>query len=318
MKSLLSLIKGLILTQDAASDQPELLWWRWATLILFPLHLVITHVSMGLRPEHLLMDGVFIGLAWAGPRLRRLSWLCVPFGLTAIEYDFARFWVHLRAEIHVADLYQSELSRFGVTVAGVTQTLPELFNTWNHPALDFICGLAYIAYIYEVILLGFYLYFKDEGRMGRLAWAFFLVNMMGQLTYLIYPAAPPWYVMLYGLGPAVLNAPPSPAGAQRFDDLLGISYFKHFYARSTNVFGAMPSLHVAYPVMVCCTVANKGRLWLVSTGAFALLVAFSAIYLGHHWVWDVIFGALYGAGAYGIVTLASSRWIQHTQGGTLS
>ncbi len=34
----------------------------------------------------------------------------------------------------------------------------------------------------------------------------------GIATYLLYPAAPPWYVLRYGLGPAQLGVPPSAAG----------------------------------------------------------------------------------------------------------
>ena len=56
------------------------------------------------------------------------------------------------------------------------------------------------------------------------------------------PAEPPT-----GDGPADLAALPSPAGTARFDALLGIHYFASFYARNTNVFGAMPSLHASYP-----------------------------------------------------------------------
>ena len=287
-----------------AAEQERLLWWRWATLIIFPLHLLITHLTYGLRTEHLVMDAAFVGLAWLGPRLRVLSWRCVPFGLTAVAYDNQRYFTHLRGKVHVADLWHSDARWFGWTgPTGRKLPLTEYFRNNTTPALDFLCGLAYAIYIVEAIGLLFYLYFKDERRMGHLAWGFLLINLMGMVTYLVYPAAPPWYVEDYGLGPAQLDAAPSAAGTLAFDAMLGINYFKNFYSRNTNVFGAMPSLHVGYPTLVLCVVATMGMPWAVSTAIFALWVAFSAIYLRHHYVWDVIFGALYAVLAHCMVLL---------------
>ena len=43
-----------------------------------------------------------------------------------------------------------------------------------------------------------------------------LLNLLAYATYLIYPAAPPWYVAHYGLGPACLDGP---SGIWRGDPL---------------------------------------------------------------------------------------------------
>lgn len=306
MTALARLVMALRPTRPRSGE--ELGVWRWAVLVIFPLHLLVTAMTIGIRFEHVLMDATFIVLAWASPRLRRLSFYCLPMGLTAMAYDNLRFVTHLRGTIHVADLYAADLRWFGLDTEAGRIILPEYFRRHPNVLLDLVCGFAYLSYLYEIIGLGFYLYFRDESRMSRLAWGFMAVNLMGMATYLIYPAAPPWYVEQYGLGPAVLDAAPSAAGAARFDELLGISYFANFYARNINVFGAMPSLHVAYPVLVFCVVVGMGRAWAITTGLFALLVAFSAVYLRHHYVWDILMGALYGAVAYGAVSLVQS-WL---------
>ena len=71
-------------------------------------------------------------------------------------------------------------------------------------------------------LLSILLSLKDWARAWRGVWAFVLLNVMAVATFILYPAAPPWYVEKYGLGPAVLNTSPSVAGAARIDQLLGI------------------------------------------------------------------------------------------------
>ena len=151
------------------------------------------------------------------------------------------------------------------------------------------------------------LMFAMGGVVLIAAVVFLVVNAMGVITYLVYPAAPPWYVLQYGPGPADLTAPPSPAGTARFDALLGINYFASFYSRNTNVFGAMPSLHAAYPFMVVFYVWNKGWTWRVLAAAFSALVSFSAIYLTHHYILDVLAGMVFAIAAYLVVELVFSR-----------
>jgi len=57
-------------------------------------------------------------------------------------------------------------------------------------------------------------------------------------------------VTLHGLGPAQLGIQPHAAAAARFDQLLGTHFFDELYGRGIDVYGAYPSLHVAYPLMV--------------------------------------------------------------------
>jgi membrane-associated phospholipid phosphatase len=247
-----------------------------------------------------------MALFMIGPRTARFAVLALPFLLVGILYDNLRLVLHLRGEIHVADLYALEKSWFSVVTEKGAQILPEFFR--DHPvvAFDLVCGLAYLAYLGESFLFGVYLFFRDQTLLAKFAWAFFAVNLLGMITYLIYPAAPPWYVEQYGLGPAVLSALPSAAGAARFDELTGLDYFRVFYSRNANVFGAMPSLHVAYPTLVIFTAWKLGKKWSIPAIAFALLVAFSAVYLRHHYVLDILAGAAFAAIAWGLVTVFES------------
>ena len=107
-------------------------------------------------------------------------------------------------------------------------------------------------------------------------WAMLGLNLAGYVGYLVYPAAPPWYVDRYGLGPALLTAPPEAAGAARFDALLGVSWFAEYYGRSANVFGAIPSLHVGQTFLAVLFAWRWRSLRGFTTG-FWLLVTFAAV-----------------------------------------
>ena len=116
--------------------------------------------------------------------------------------------------------------------------------------------------------------------------------MLGYTTYYWYAAAPPWYVATYGLGPANLSVQANSAGCVRFDQLLGTHFFTEMYGRAADVFGAIPSLHVAYPLLAAFFAFRFGALRIFSF-CFYVLMCFSAVYLNHHYVLDIIWGSSY-------------------------
>ncbi|MFO0660684.1 MAG: phosphatase PAP2 family protein [Polyangiaceae bacterium] len=60
------------------------------------------------------------------------------------------------------------------------------------------------------------------------------------------------------------------------------------------MFGAIPSLHVAYPLLILLEGWKRHRvLGRALASLFFGSMVFSAVYLDHHWVTDVVFGVLY-------------------------
>ncbi|MFH1729440.1 MAG: phosphatase PAP2 family protein [Pseudomonadota bacterium] len=266
--------------------------YRFWPIILFGGHLLLTHFAIGLRWEHYFADFLCLGLSYAHPKTRKFVVYMIPFWLVGFCYEYFQFIEVYRGEIHVDDIYYAELSYFGITYNGEKIILCELFRKNPNVFFDLMSGFAYLFYIWEVFIFAIVIYFKDKVCFSKLAWSFFAINICGMIIYFLYPAAPPWYIESYGLGPAVLDALPSAAGAARFDELLGINYFAQFYSRSANVFGAMPSLHAAYPLLITFFAFFINRYLFVATLIFTLMVDFGAIYLRHHYVWDVLIGSL--------------------------
>ena len=212
-----------------------------------------------------------------------------------------------RPEPHVADLYNFEKKWFGIHTADGVVIPAEWFRTHTSPWLDIPTGFGYMAYMFESFLVAIWMFFQDEERTAKLAWAFLIVNLIGFTSWIVFPAAPPWYVAQYGLGPAHMDAIPSAAGAARFDQFFGISYFSGFYQRSHNVYGAMPSLHVAYPLVVYLSVWGMKQRWMkLFCFAFFLLITFAAVYLDHHYVIDAIAGIAVAFAAWGLALWARS------------
>jgi membrane-associated phospholipid phosphatase len=229
-------------------------------------------------------------------RTRQFLRTFVPCIITGALYDSFRITLPLLIDgrIHVAGLYALDRKLFGVGGG----TFNEVFARHHWAVADLLAGFAYLGYVAEYLGFALLLFFRgDTARARTFARGFLVVNVLGFITYIAYPAAPPWFVTVHGMGPAALSSAPSAAGALRFDALLGIHVFAHTYRHSLEVFGAVPSLHAAYPalaaMLVWKTLALRWARWPAL--GYALLVAASAVYLQHHYVIDVVLGVLYAA-----------------------
>lgn len=213
-----------------------------------------------------------------------------PFFLSGLCYEAYRRLVPLRGAIHVGELPALEARLFSVTTSSGPQPLSEVIASHPNAVLDVVTGVTYFVFMLEVFGVAAYLFFRERPKMFDLSVSFVLMNLVGWALWLVYPAAPPWYVDTYGLGPAVLDAASSPAGLARMDALIGVPLAANFYSQSANVFGAMPSLHCAYATLVAWTVFPLRGVLRWATLAFAASMVFSAVYLRHHYILDVIAG----------------------------
>jgi membrane-associated phospholipid phosphatase len=216
-----------------------------------------------------------------------------PFLITGALYELLRGVFRRHGSVHVADLAALEARLFSVATAQGPRPLSELIARHANVWLDVWCGATYFLFLVEIVGVSVYLLFRGaRSKALELSVGFLVVNLLGWLVWVCYPAAPPWYVDQYGLQSAVSDVVSSPAGLLRFDALLGVPFASAFYAKSADVFGAVPSLHVAYATLVVCVLGSlAGRLRLAALG-FALSMAFSAVYLRHHYIVDVVAGAL--------------------------
>lgn len=288
-------------------------WWRnlsaWKRIypvILFALYWAVLFKLGGLRDDIITPSLIVLILYYSGPKAQPLLQFLMPLFLTVFIYDSQRYYADLiRGPIHVKEPYDFDKYFFGINTEGGRLTPNEWWQLHTHAILDFFCGVAYIIFVpvYVAVALAFRFYYSRVGTSVRAAksielrstqvmWAFFWVNMIGYSTYYWYAASPPWYVALHGFGPARLDVEANLAGCARFDELLGLPIFKNWYGRSADVHGAIPSLHIAYPLISLYYAFRFGAL-RTFTVFFYVLMCFSAVYLNHHYILDVIWGSAY-------------------------
>ena len=263
------------------------------------VYVALIGVAGGLRIDHVLIGSLGL-LDLYNEKTRTFLRQFLPFIATGVVYDSMRYfyWPAIADRVHVAGPYEVERAWFGIG----GRTPNEWFLAHHWPALDLACGFAYLVFVGEYLAVAFLLFFQRRSEVLRtFTVAFLVVNLLGFATYFIYPVAPPWYVTEYGLGPARLDVLPAAAAASRFDLLLGTHFFDGIYGRGIDVYGAYPSLHVAYPLLVIwATFRTSGLRWARAPAiGFFLLMCLSAVYLQHHYVIDVLLGI-----AYAVATLA--------------
>jgi hypothetical protein len=233
---------------------------------------------------------------------RRLMVAILPFGYAGCTYELMRPLQNLGLttdNVHVCDLRSYELALFGIRSGGARITLQDYFLVHHATAADLYFAVPYGLFIFIPVSYAVYLYFRDYVGALRFMWTFFALNIVGFVTYHLYPAAPPWYFHQHGCAVDLSVHASEAAALMRVDQLLGIAWFKGLYGRSSDVFGAVPSLHVAYVFLIVVEGWRQHR-WPGRAFTLLLLTTTSAaaVYLDHHWVIDLLLGMLYTVAVY--------------------
>ena len=262
-------------------------------LIASIVYLALSYFLIGFKIDQLILVGLFNLLYFGSSITRRFILAFSIFAVYWILFDYQKAFPNYRYnDVHIGDLYQWEKSLFGFNSGGRVVTPNEYFAANTNRVLDFLSGLFYLCWIPLPLAFAAVMFFKNRKIFFQFSWTFFLVNLIGWMGYYGFPAAPPWYVAEHGFN-FVAATPGNTAGLARFDQLVGLGVFESIYAKSSNVFAAMPSLHAAYMFIVLYYGIKAGlKGWNIF---FAIVVAgiwFAAVYTSHHYILDVIAGIL--------------------------
>lgn len=278
------------------------------TTLISVLYLLLSVWLVGFKPDQLVLIAIFNGLYYSSGITRKFITGFSIFIVYWIIYDYMKAFPNYTFRgVHIGDLYNTEKGLFGITTTAGIVTPNEFFQQHHNGVGDLLSGLFYLCWVPVPLLFAAYLFFRNRSLFLQFALAFFVVNMIGFVVYYIYPAAPPWYVQEHGFD-FIASTPGNTAGLKRFDELVGGTVFQSLYAKGSNVFAAMPSLHSSYPVIVLFY-GIRGRYRYASV-VFGLIMAgiwWAAVYTSHHYVLDVLAGICCAAAGISLVEWGISR-----------
>jgi membrane-associated phospholipid phosphatase len=229
-----------------------------------------------------------LGRGWRAFGRVVLDWL--PFTLVLVIYDESRGLAKaIGMPLHEADIASVDRAVFGVVP---TVWLQDHFLTPGSPHwYDAVATLIYTSHFLATPIVAAVLWLRD-----RTAWLAFItrvivLSILGLITYTLFPAAPPWYAARDGVIDPVIR------GSARGWLWLHVNHAGNLLSEgqaSANPVAAMPSLHTAFATIIALYVGTRlPRRWRWLLVLYPLAMGLALVYLGEHYVVDVVAGVVY-------------------------
>jgi len=290
-------------------SSPDIAFWKLRNALIIAAlagcYLLLSYLLVGFKPEQIFLVVLFTALYFISWSTRKFILAFSVFIIYWIIFDYMKAFPNYRYNsVHIENLYLAEKKLFGVYSGEAMITPNEYWQRHGNSFLDILSGIFYLTWVPVPLIFAAYLFYTNRKQFFLFAFTFFWVNLIGFVIYYAYPAAPPWYVEQYGFT-FYPSTPGNAAGLAKFDLFFNAEIFKSIYAKSSNIFAAMPSLHASYPLIVLYF-GIKAKLGAVNF-LFAIIMAgiwFSAVYTNHHYVLDVLAGI-----ACCIIGILSFQWL---------
>ena len=152
-----------------------------------------------------------------------------------------------------------------------------------------------------------YVLLRDRDRFARSAALIYATFDLGVLCYWLIPTAPPWYAAEHGrLGAAGDTEIPA---LRRLmldygEEFWGDRWHTLYDGLAGNPLAAMPSLHFATSVMAAHVLADVGGPEGAAGWAYAGVLGFALVYLGEHYVIDLLAGLALAEGVRALEPVA--------------
>jgi inositol phosphorylceramide synthase catalytic subunit len=288
-------------TQASSVVRKDLLF----VCFLSAAYLLLSYWLVGFKFDQVFLAMLFSTLYLASTSTKKLILGFSIFIVYWIIFDYMKAFPNYQFnEVHIKSLYDLEVSLFGISTNYVLLSPSEYFFQHSSTWLDVASGLFYLTWVPAPLAFAAYLFYKNPEQFLRFALTFLAVNLIGFIIYYIYPAAPPWYTMQFGFdfNP---DTPGNTAGLIRFDQFFGVQVFQSIYAKSSNVFAAMPSLHASYPLLALYYgLKNKLNGASIFFAVTMIGIWFAAVYTAHHYILDILAGI-----ACGLIGIWLFNWL---------
>lgn len=245
-----------------------------------------------------------IGRTWWHTKRVVVDWL--PFTAVLLLYDRTRGVAdRLGISLHERDIVHAEKWLFGGTEPSVWLQ-HHLFHPGHVYWYDALCTLVYTSHFLATPILAAILWLRDRAVWLRYISRVVVLSFAGLVTYCVFPEAPPWMAARDGLTEPVARL--SARGWEWFhlgdvNETLAAAQ-----NQGTNPIAAMPSLHLAFAVLVALTIGSRIRSrWRFLLALYPAAMGFTLVYCGEHYVLDLVAGLVYACAVHG----AMNRWERH-------
>ncbi len=199
--------------------------------------------------------------------------------------------------VHVEELIAADRALFGGEIPP-TWLQDKLYVPGTVHWYDILAVSVYGLHFVFPLVFAFILWVGRKDRFWQFTIGLLVMSYLGFACYVLYPAAPPWLAQDWGYIQGLQN----PFGQafqilapRRYDNFDTMTLWT---LRSPNPVAAMPSLHAAYPWFVLMFAVKFYGWWGLAFLPYNVMLWFSVVYLGHHWVIDILAGIVLAVACY--------------------
>jgi membrane-associated phospholipid phosphatase len=230
-----------------------------------------------------------------------VDWL--PFVGILFAYDIARGVAdNLGIAPHTSTGIDVDGALFGHPIPSVW--LQQHLYDYSHVHwYDYGVFAVYLTHFFATFVIAVFLWRFAYPQFRRFRTMILALTAAGFLTYVLFPATPPWLASQEGHLPYLYRV----IGYMwnHTDGMYPAAGLFQNGNEYVNEVAAVPSLHAAFPVMFLLFfwTPARGKPWLRAIlVAYPLAMAFTLVYAGEHYVFDVLLGWIYAVLVYSAVT----------------
>lgn len=264
--------------------------------IIFIIILSLIYMSRRIFPSIDMLFALTIAALIWNTRHRALLIDLLPFFILLLTFQSLRSFADdlTPVQIHITDLVSYEKLLFkGVIPAYYIQQI--ILNKPYTLLITIPANFLYMSHFLTPLIMAIILWYKKKNCYWRFVIGLIILTYLAFITYILFPAAPPWWATKYGY---LIDQPVT---------LTPFAYPSLIEFAGPNPVAAMPSLHMAYPTFIalyCIYIWGKKYIWVI---LLPLGVGFSTMLLGHHYFIDLIAGAIYAIGIFYIILFWSKK-----------
>lgn len=165
------------------------------------------------------------------------------------------------------------------------------YDPFNLHWYDFYLVFIHWSYFIVPHAVAVWLWWRQPARFQHLLTATTLLLILGLILYFLLPTNPPW------MAPESVNSPAAATALRIMESVAGwfgggLYDAGYRIVGESNPIAAMPSIHMAVTFLLPWVARERGRFWLTLALFYSFSMGLALVYLGEHYVVDILAGCL--------------------------